>query len=93
MGALWRGVVPLVNGLVIQIFGLRYIATLVGIAFFSHQLGSFVGAWGGGLIYASLGDYDWAWRGAVAIGLLAGIAQLLMNVRPVNRLNGLAPAN
>lgn len=93
MGALWLGVVPLVNGLVIQIFGMRYVATLVGIAFFSHQLGSFVGAWGGGLIYASLGNYDWAWRGAVAIGLLAGLAQLLMNVRPVSRLNGLAAAN
>ncbi|MFK7962586.1 MAG: MFS transporter [Burkholderiaceae bacterium] len=93
MGALWLGVVPLVNGLVIQIFGMRYVATLVGVAFLSHQLGSFVGAWGGGLIYASLGNYEWAWRGAVAIGLLAGLAQLLMNVRPVSRLNQLAPAN
>lgn len=86
MGTLWLGVVPLVNGLVIHIFGLRYVATLVGIAFFSHQLGSFVGAWGGGLIYASLGNYDWAWRGAVIVGLIAGSAQVLMNVRPVNRL-------
>ena len=86
MGSLWLGVVPLVNGLVIHIFGLRYVATLVGIAFFSHQLGSFVGAWGGGLIYAGLGNYDWAWRGAVGIGLIAGCAQLLMNIRPVARM-------
>ncbi len=93
MGTLWLGVVPLVNGLVIQIFGMRYVATLVGIAFFSHQLGSFVGAWGGGLIYASLGNYDWAWRGAVAIGLLAGFAQLLMNVRPVGRMSAMPAAS
>ncbi|MGC1442821.1 MAG: MFS transporter [Burkholderiaceae bacterium] len=88
MGSLWLGVVPLVNGLVIQIFGLRYMATLVGIAFFSHQVGSFVGAWGGGLIYASLGNYDWAWRSAVAIGLIAGVAQLMMNVQPAKRMTG-----
>ncbi len=93
MGTLWLGVVPLINGLVIQIFGLRYVATLVGIAFFSHQLGSFVGAWGGGLIYASLGNYDWAWRGAVAIGLLAGVAQLMMNVRPVGRMSAMPAAS
>ncbi len=88
MGTLWLGVVPLVNGLVIHIFGMRYVATLVGIAFFSHQLGSFVGAWGGGLIYSSLGNYDWAWRGAVSIGLIAGAAQLMMNVRPAVRMSG-----
>ncbi len=45
MGLLWLGVVPLVNGLAAQIFGLRYMATLTGVAFFSHQLGSFMGAW------------------------------------------------
>ncbi|MEZ5658070.1 MAG: MFS transporter [Burkholderiaceae bacterium] len=86
MGGLWLGVVPLVNGLVIQLFGLRYMATLVGIAFFSHQLGSFVGAWGGGVILSSLGSYEWAWRGAVIIGVVAGLAQMSMNVRPVARM-------
>ena len=69
MGTLWLGVVPLVNGLVVHLFGLRYMATLSGIAFFSHQLGSFVGAYGGGLIYSALGSYEWAWKGAVAIGI------------------------
>jgi predicted MFS family arabinose efflux permease len=49
MGALWLGVVPLVNGLVVHLFGLRWMGTLTGVAFFSHQVGSFVGAWGGGL--------------------------------------------
>lgn len=82
MGSLWLGVIPLVNGLVAQLFGLRFMATLTGIAFFSHQVGSFVGAWGSGLIFDHLGNYDMAWKGAVIIGLIAGSAQMLMNVRP-----------
>jgi len=82
MGALWLGVVPLVNGLVAQLFGLRFMTTLTGIAFLSHQAGSFVGAWGGGMIYDWLGSYDMAWRAAVVIGLIAGAFQMLMNVRP-----------
>lgn len=86
MGTLWLGVVPLVNGLVIHLFGLRYMATLSGIAFFSHQMGSFVGAFGGGLIYGALGSYEWAWKGAVAIGLAAGLMQMMMNVRPSARV-------
>lgn len=86
MGSLWLGVVPLVNGLVVHLFGLRYMATLSGIAFFSHQIGSFVGAWGGGLIYSSLGSYEWAWKGAVLIGLVAGAFQMTMNIRPTARI-------
>jgi predicted MFS family arabinose efflux permease len=88
MGSLWLGVVPLVNGLVIHLFGLRYVATLTGVAFFSHQVGSFIGAWGGGLIYTSLGSYDWAWKGAVIIGIMAGLAQMTMNLEPSKRLAG-----
>ncbi|HSH06235.1 MAG TPA: MFS transporter [Burkholderiales bacterium] len=86
MGTLWLGVVPLVSGLVIQLFGLRYMATIVGIAFFSHQLGSFVGALGGGLVYSWMGNYDLAWKAAVAIGLIAGAFQMTMNVRPTKRI-------
>ena len=86
MGTLWLGVVPLVSGLVVHLFGLRYMATLSGIAFFSHQVGSFVGAWGGGLIYSTFGNYDRAWQGAVAIGILAGLFQMTMNVRPSARI-------
>ncbi len=86
MGSLWLGVVPLVNGLVIHLFGLRYIATLSGIAFFSHQLGSFLGAWGGGMIYSALGSYEWAWKSAVLVGLIAGAVQMTMNVRPAARV-------
>jgi predicted MFS family arabinose efflux permease len=86
MGTLWLGVVPLVSGLVIHLFGLRYMATLSGVAFFSHQVGSFLGAWGGGVIYSHLGHYDLAWQGAVAIGLAAGLFQMTMNVQPSARI-------
>ena len=86
MGLLWLGVVPLVNGLVAEIFGLRFMATLAGVAFFSHQVGSFLGAWGGGLIYDSLGSYELAWKSAVVIGLIAGAAQLMMDDRPTARM-------
>jgi MFS family permease len=86
MGTLWLGVVPLVGGLVIQLFGMRYMATIVGIAFFSHQIGSFVGALGGGLVYSAMGSYDLAWKSAVGIGLIAGAFQMTMNVQPTKRV-------
>lgn len=77
MGMLWMGVAPLTSGLVAQMFGLRYMATITGFAFFSHQLGSFMGAWGGGIIFEMLGSYDRAWQIGVAIGLIAGTVQIL----------------
>jgi MFS family permease len=86
MGLLWLGVAPLVNGLVAQIFGLRYMATLTGISFLSHQAGSFLGAWGGGLLFDATGSYDLAWQIGVGIGLTAGIAQIFMNDRPTPRM-------
>lgn len=86
MGVLWLGVIPLVNGLVVDIFGLRYLSTLTGIAFLSHQTGSFLGAWGGGYIFTALGSYDMAWKIGVLIGLLAGTMQLLMNDKPTPRM-------
>ena len=94
MGVLWLGVIPLVNGLVVQIFGLRYLSTLTGIAFLSHQAGSFLGAWGGGYLFDLMGSYDLAWKIGVFIGLVAGTMQLLMNDRPTARMQALhaAPA-
>jgi predicted MFS family arabinose efflux permease len=86
MGTLWLGVVPLVSGLVAHLFGLRYMATLSGIAFFSHQVGSFLGAWGAGLLYGHYQNYDLAWQLAVAIGVAAGLFQMTMNVRPSARM-------
>jgi predicted MFS family arabinose efflux permease len=86
MGFLWLGVGPLVAGSVAEMFGLRWQAMIQGIAFMSHQLGSFVGAFGGGLLFDSLGSYDLAWRLGVAMGLVAGIVQVSFAVlRPPPR--------
>jgi predicted MFS family arabinose efflux permease len=76
MGFLWLGVGPLVAGAVAEMFGLQWQAMIQGLAFMSHQLGSFMGAYGGGLIYDTLGSYDMAWRVGVALGLTAGIIQV-----------------
>lgn len=82
MGLMWLGVIPLTQGLIIQMFGLRFLATLSGIMFFTHQVGSFLGAWGGGLIYDHFGSYDRAWQLGVVIGLIAGIAQMMTDDQP-----------
>jgi len=92
MGLLWLGVAPLVTGLVGQIFGLRNMATLTGIAFFCHQTGSFVGAWGAGLLFDAMGNYNLAWQIGVAIGVIAGMAQMFMNDTPTSRMTGAVPA-
>src|SRR5581483_11562233 len=88
MGLTWLGVIPLVNGLVVQMFGIKFLSTLTGIAFLSHQVGSFLGAWGGGAIYDALGSYDRALQAGVIVGLIAGFAQLLAHDRPTRRLAG-----
>lgn len=77
MGFLWLGVAPLVAGMVVELFGLRWQAMIQGIAFTSHQLGSFLGAFGGGLLYDALGSYDLAWRLGVGMGIVAGTLQIL----------------
>jgi predicted MFS family arabinose efflux permease len=71
MGLLWVGTVPLTSGLVAQIFGPRYMATLFGIVFLAHQLGSFAGAWLGGAIFDQTGSYDPVWLAAILLGLTA----------------------
>jgi MFS family permease len=87
MGFLWLGVGPLVAGAVVDMFGLKWQAMLQGIAFMGHQLGSFVGAFGGGWLYDSFGSYDLAWRIGVATGLVAGLVQVTYAIaRPTERL-------
>ncbi|MBI3367968.1 MAG: MFS transporter [Burkholderiales bacterium] len=76
MGFLWLGVGPLVAGSIGETFGLRWQAMLGGVAFTSHQIGSFVGAFGGGVLYDMLGSYNLAWKVGVSLGLAAGIVQL-----------------
>ena len=86
MGLLWLGTVPLTSALVAQIFGPRYMSTLFGIVFFSHQVGAFLGVWLGGRIYDTTGSYDMVWWIAIALGLLAAALHLPINERPVPRL-------
>ena len=76
MGFLWMGVGPLVAGAVAEMFGLRWQAMIQGLAFMSHQIGSFLGAYGGGVLYDTLGSYTMAWRIGVALGLAGGIIQV-----------------
>ena len=86
MGFLWLGVGPLIAGSVVEMFGLRWQAMIQGVAFMSHQLGSFVGALGGGLLFDMLGSYDLAWKLIVGMGLTAGLVQLSFALaRPVPR--------
>jgi MFS family permease len=92
MGLLWLGVAPLVTGMVSQMFGLRYVATLTGVAFFFHQTGSFIGVWGAGLIVDTFGSYDLAWQIGVAIGVTAGIAQIFVDNKPTPQMNAPATA-
>jgi predicted MFS family arabinose efflux permease len=77
MGMLWLSVAPLVSGLVAEMFGTRYMATLLGISFVMHQAGSSLGAWGGGLIFTAYGNYDYAWKIGVLIGFGAGVVQIV----------------
>ncbi|MSP02466.1 MAG: MFS transporter [Acetobacteraceae bacterium] len=76
MGMLWLGVIPLVSGYVAELFGTRYMATILGLSFVIHQMGSVIGAWGGGMIFDAFGSYDLAWRIGVAIGITAGVVQI-----------------
>ena len=78
MGLLWwPGLAPLIGGLVAEIFGTRYMATLLGLSFVVHQAGASLGAWGGGLIFDLSGSYDHAWQIGTLIGFAAGVVQIL----------------
>jgi len=86
MGVLWLATVPLTTGIVAQVFGVRYMATLFGIVFLSHQIGSFLGVWLGGWIYDATGSYDPMWWAGVAFGLAAAVIHLPIDERPLPRL-------
>jgi MFS family permease len=85
IGFLWLGTVPLTNGLVAQIFGVRFVSMLFGIVFLSHQIGSFTGVWLGGYLFDATGSYDLVWIGSVALGVIAAILNLPIDERPVVR--------
>lgn len=84
MGALWLATVPLTSGLIAHIYGLRYMGTLYGIVFFSHQLGSFLGVWLGGALYDLHGDYTLVWWVGVGVGLFSAIVHLPVRERALN---------
>ena len=83
MGFLWLSTVPLTNMIVAQIFGMRYLATLYGFVFVSHQIGSFLGIWLGGVIYDQSGSYDGMWYAGIIVGILAAIIHLPINEAPL----------
>ena len=83
MGLLWLSTVPLTQGLVAQIYGLRYMGTLSGVVFFGHQIGSFLGAWLGGKIYDATGSYEIAWWLMIASGFYAALIHLPIRERPL----------
>ena len=85
MGLLWLATVPLTTGVVAQIFGTRFIGTLVGITFFSHQIGSFLGIWLGGIVYDAMGNYDAIFWGGVVLGLAATALHIPIDDRPLRR--------
>src|SRR3954453_15080127 len=85
MGLMWLSTVPPTSGLVSLMFGTRCLATLYGFAFFSHQVGGFLGAWMGGLLYERTGSYDIVWWLAVAFGLLSAVINLPIEEKPVLR--------
>ncbi|TVR11527.1 MAG: MFS transporter [Salinarimonadaceae bacterium] len=84
MGALWLATVPLTSGLIAHIYGLRYMGTLYGIVFFSHQLGSFVGVWLGGALYDVYGDYTMVWWFGVGAGAFSALVHLPVEERAMN---------
>jgi len=90
IGLFWLGTVPLTSGLVAQIFGVRYMSTLFGIVFFSHQVGSFIGVWLGGYLYDTTGSYDGVWYGSVVLGIAAALIHLPINERRIDAVEASA---
>ncbi len=91
MGLLWLGTVPLTNGILAQVFGVRYLATLFGFVFLGHQLGSFLGVWLGGLVFELTRSYDAVWYGAMALGIVAAALHSPIDERQIVR-SGLTAA-
>ena len=85
MGLLWLSTVPPTNAAVAQIFGIAHMSMLSGFVFFSHQIGSFMGVWLGGVLYDKTGSYDIVWYIAIALGVFAGLVNLPVKEAPIAR--------
>jgi predicted MFS family arabinose efflux permease len=83
MGALWLATVPLTSGLVAHIYGLRYMGTLYGFVFLSHQIGSFFGVWLGGKLYDLTGGYDTVWWIGIGVGAFSALVHLPIREKPL----------
>jgi MFS family permease len=92
IGLLWLSTVPPTSALVMLMFGTKYMAMLYGFAFFSHQVGGFLGVWLGGVLYEAFGSYDVVWWLSVALGLASAAINLPIEERPVDRVPSLQPA-
>jgi len=93
IGFLWLGTVPVTSGLIAQIFGVKYLATLTGIAFLFHQVGSFLGVWIAGYLFDSTGSYRLTWLLTIALGVMAALINLPINDRQIVRpTSATAPA-
>jgi MFS family permease len=86
MGFVWLGTVPLTNGLMAQVFGIKYLTTLFGFVFVGHQVGSFFGMWLGGVVFDATRSYDLLWFGAIGLGLVAAALHWPINDRQLARL-------
>ena len=85
MGLLWLSTVPVTNAAVAQIFGIQHLSMLSGFVFFSHQIGSFLGVWLGGVLYDRTGSYDIVWYITIALGIFAGLINLPVREAPIHR--------
>jgi MFS family permease len=85
IGFLWLGTVPVTSGIIAQIFGVKYMSTLTGIAFLFHQVGSFLGVWAGGYLFDATGSYQLMWILTIALGILAALINLPINDRQIVR--------
>lgn len=85
LGLLWLSTVPLTNGVIAGIFGVKYLSMLSGFVFFSHQLGSFLGVWLGGYLYTIEGNYNTVWMITIALGVFAALVNLPINERAIQR--------
>ncbi|WP_416049255.1 MFS transporter [Cupriavidus basilensis] len=90
MGFLWLSTVPLTNGIIAQVFGVQYLSMLSGVVFFSHQIGSFLGAWLGGFLYDRTGTYNTVWMIAIGLGVVAALVNLPIREHAIARPQGAA---
>ena len=92
IGVLWLSTVPPTNAIVAQIFGVQHMSMLGGFVFFSHQIGSFLGVWLGGKLYDATGSYDIVWYLAIALGVMAMLANLPVRETAITRRPAMAAA-